>query len=93
MLVVAGPPDTAINREVYGAWGQWTVLHELLALAVDVLQIGNWQRGGGRGSRPRRLTRPRPPGERDPNTTRYGSDPLPLDAMDEWLGWAPQDRG
>ncbi len=36
----------------------WTVEAYLLAETVDALHNANWQRGGGRGSRPKPVERP-----------------------------------
>lgn len=36
----------------------WSPEAHLLAAAVDVLRAANWQRGGGKGSRPKPLDRP-----------------------------------
>jgi hypothetical protein len=37
---------------------RWSDDTYLLADAVDLLQGGNWQRGGGKGSRPKPVRRP-----------------------------------
>lgn len=37
---------------------QWSITDHLLALQVDYLAMGNWQRGGGHGPRPRPIRRP-----------------------------------
>lgn len=44
----------------------WSLEHHLLAMIVDLLAGANWQRGGGKGSRPQPLPRPgvKPSGER-----------------------------
>jgi hypothetical protein len=36
----------------------WTSTEYLLANAVDALQGANWQRGGGKGARPKPIVRP-----------------------------------
>jgi hypothetical protein len=41
------------------------VLEQLVAAAVDVLQVANWQRAGKRSApRPKPVRRPQPPGKR-----------------------------
>lgn len=40
---------------------QWNPQAWLLAQAVDQLAGGNWQRGGGKGARPKPTPRPKPP--------------------------------
>lgn len=52
-------PDTsALAKSVIGAKAQWTTLEYLVAAAVDALNAGNWQRGGGKGKRPKPVPRP-----------------------------------
>lgn len=36
----------------------WGITEHLLAASVDVLQGANWQRGGGKGTKPKPLPRP-----------------------------------
>lgn len=36
----------------------WTPTEYLLAEITDAIRGGNWQRSGGKGSRPRRIPRP-----------------------------------
>lgn len=45
-------------RVVQGDAAGWSVSDYLLAHVVDVLNMANWQRGGGKGSRPKPLQRP-----------------------------------
>lgn len=36
----------------------WSTTDYLLAVVADALAIGNWQRSGGKGPRPKPITRP-----------------------------------
>lgn len=45
----------------------WGTDSYLLAYALDLLAAGNWQRGGGKGARPKPI--PRPKAESEPVTT------------------------
>ena len=57
MLTRQLPAGSATNISL-GSDGSWTPGEHLAATAIDVLQIANWQRGGGKGEKPKRLTRP-----------------------------------
>lgn len=37
---------------------EWSATDHLLASVIEALRAGNWQRGGGKGPRPRPLKRP-----------------------------------
>ena len=43
---------------MHGDKALWTTGDHLLAAAVDALASGNWQRGGGKGKRPKPIPRP-----------------------------------
>lgn len=54
------PRDSALNRELHGAeFMDWGTSEYLLALIADVLNMHGWQRGGGKGGKPRPLKRPK----------------------------------
>ena len=85
-LVVNYSPATGpLAREMFGERALWGVSEYLLAMAVDVLQDANWQRGGGKGPRPKRVPRP---GE-DTKDQTFGSDPIPIKDFDTW--WADEE--
>lgn len=65
-----------------GERADWTRVMQMLADIWDAVAAGNWQRGGGKGPKPKPYPRPT-----KKDTTRIGSDPLPLDEMAAWLGW------
>lgn len=53
------PRDSALNRSRFGdSVIDWTTETELLAAAVDRLAAANYQRGGGKGSKPKPVKRP-----------------------------------
>lgn len=60
-VLIAHLPDGSSTRaELVGHdYASWGVSEHLLAVAIDVLQGANWQRGGGKGSRPKPLPRPK----------------------------------
>lgn len=77
------PADSATARELRG--GDGTTTNELLALVVHSLQAANWQRGGGKGPKPKRV---RLNGEPDADVERIGSAAMSIDDMrallDDW---------
>lgn len=79
-VVYHAGPDSALARSVRGH--HWTAAEELLALAVDLLARGNWQRGGKK-SAPKPKPVPRPWGQ---DSQIVGSDPLPVEEFATW--WA-----
>lgn len=83
VIVRKSPRNSALYRERFPEDSEWGLPEQLLAAIFDVLQAGNWQRGGGQGKRPEQLPRPGVTPERK---TR-GSGPIPMDEMAEWLGW------
>lgn len=57
-LLVRLPKESRFVRAVGGASHEWGTEAYLLAQAVDLLAGGNYQRGGGRGRRPKPVPRP-----------------------------------
>lgn len=82
---------------------EWTPDTDLLSAVLWTLQQANWQRGGGRGERPKKPHRPQSRAASRAKTaiaaqqrsTHVGDDdsgawdvaPLRGDEMAEWLGW------
>jgi hypothetical protein len=52
------PADGALSQQVNGPVAAWSQTHELLAAILDTLRAGNWQRSGGKGTRPKPMRRP-----------------------------------
>ncbi len=75
MLVAHLPRESATARAVGGPEVQWSDLEHLIAHVVDLLAAANWQRGNGKGPRPRLCPRP---GQVDPDKKHYGKGALPL---------------
>lgn len=76
-----GNADTALALERHGATVRWSLTDHLLAVIADALHNANWQRGGGKGTRPQAIPRP---GADDKSET-LGADPIP--AKDFWDWW------
>lgn len=73
------PQESATWRSINPEAAVWTIEAHLLALAVDVLQVSNWQRAAKKGAkRPKPLPRP---GVKQPatNTRRFGGDGMSLE--------------
>lgn len=69
-LLFALPTESRFYRVVTNGRTEWSTTEHLLAAAVDTLQNANWQRGGGKGSRPKPLERP---GSDRTQEKRYGT--------------------
>lgn len=77
--VVQKEPSSALATELHGP--AWTIEAQLLAEAVDALNMANWQRAGRRHApRPKRLPRP----WEKPKTTTLGADPIPISKFNDW---------
>jgi hypothetical protein len=80
------PASSAFIRSFHGddvaAWADPAV--PLLAAVVDLLAAANWQRGNGRGSKPKPIKRP--------GTAQRvgGRTVMELDELDQFLGWSPR---
>lgn len=57
-VVQHAPPGSALSRSLHGEFALWSPNEYLLALVADLLQAANWQRGGGKGTKPKPLARP-----------------------------------
>lgn len=77
IIVRFSGPDTALFRSKHGE--QWSITDQLLAAVANALHGANWQRGGGKGTRPKPII---PPSEKVSQT--FGRDPIPIRHFDEW---------
>jgi hypothetical protein len=60
VLIEHLPRDSATLQKLLGhEYVSWGPTEHLLAVVVDVLQGANWQRSGGKGSKPKPLPRPK----------------------------------
>lgn len=64
----------------------WDVSDWLLANVVDLLAAANWQRGGGKGARPKPVQRPKPP------KVDGAGDGLEVDDFRSWYAAQPGGR-
>lgn len=69
-----------------GEKAEWGPAEYLLASILDALRSGNWQRGGGKGSKPKRTPRP---GEKDKGE-KIGSGAIPIKDFDAWWDQAAE---
>ena len=56
------PRGSALHREMDPEGVDWDVNAYLLANVIDIETTALWQRGGGKGPRPKPMRRPPPPG-------------------------------
>ncbi len=70
------PPTSAFARSMHGQRATWSSTEYLLAAAVDALAAANWQRGGGKGRKPKPI--PRPGDEPDMSVHSFGTASIPL---------------
>lgn len=82
MLIRHLPRESATARVIHGPAMTWGDTEYLLAHALDLLAAGNWQRGGGKGPRPRLCPRP---GVEDREVTRYGRGGMPISEAAEYF--------
>jgi hypothetical protein len=64
VLIRHMPPGSALHRAMDPEGVDWDVNSHLLAAIVDAEHLSLWQRGDGKGQRPKPVRRPAPPGER-----------------------------
>lgn len=58
LILEQSPRTSAFARSVAGDVAEWSTTDHLTAAVFDALNIANWQRGGGKGRRPKPLPRP-----------------------------------
>ncbi len=69
------PADSCLQRKLAGPMAPWD-LHALLLRRLDLgIQSGNWQRGGGKGTKPKAIELPDSKGRgQKPKTAAVGAD-------------------
>jgi hypothetical protein len=75
---------SALHRALNPNDADWGLSDLLLAEVADSLRVANWQRGGGKK---RDYPKPIPRPGVEPDTKVIGKGAIPLDQMDEFLGW------
>lgn len=78
--VVHSKTDTALALEQHGQDVLWSLTDHLLAVIADALHGANWQRGEGKGTKPKPI--PRPGQETD--GPGFGKEPIPISDFDKW---------
>lgn len=87
MLVAQSPPDSAIVRALAPEAAMWQLPEQLLAEIVDTLHWLKWAKTeAGQQGRDHPKPVPRPGVDTDEPIGRK-SDALPVDEMNDWLGW------
>lgn len=78
-IIYTAKPGSHLAAVLGAPWG---VTDYMLANTVDILNVGNWQRGGNNNSpKPKPVRRP---GEEEESVKRFGADPIAPEAFDEW---------
>lgn len=78
-IVYTAEPGSYLAAVLGAPWG---ATEYMLANVVDLLNAGNWQRGGDKSAR-----RPRPmprPGDNDEATQKFGADPIAPEDFEDW---------
>lgn len=63
------PRESALARDLLADEANWGLNEQLLALTIDTLRQANWQRGGGKGGKPKPIPRP---GAQKGSETKHG---------------------
>ncbi|MBO0596592.1 hypothetical protein I2485_06845 [Nesterenkonia sp. E16_7] len=86
VIVAHVPRTSALGRALGGEQADWGAAEYLLAGVLDALNSGNWQRGGGKGSKPKRVQRP---GDKQKGET-IGAGAIPIKDFDAWWDQAAE---
>jgi hypothetical protein len=79
--------ESALAREQEGDEShQWNLNEYLLAGIFDVLAAANWQRGGGKGPRPKQIPRP---GVKETEVKKRGTTAVSIAELDAFLSRPP----
>lgn len=76
------PLSSALYRKVGGPDALWGLTDHLLATVADALHMANWQRGGGKGNRPKPIPRP---GRDSKKVTKFGGATMTMAQARDWL--------
>lgn len=68
-------PDTSLAEQVTGGESQWGLQEHLQASLFDAVQAIIWQNSGGKGPRPKPLSRPGQDGYAQPHSPQLAEGP------------------
>ena len=82
------PRESALVREIEGKNHPWGYPEQLIAAAVDALNVANWRltKDGAKGKNPPKPI-PRPGVEQEKT---YVTEAISIEEMNHWLGWERQ---
>lgn len=96
VIIREATTDSPVIAAFHPNYHGWDIKTHLLACISDILAGANWQRGGGKGERPKPIERPTDKQRQAENTTTknpsldesgtYLGETLPLSDMATWLG-------
>ncbi len=92
-VIQQAPRGSAIARSVDHDRSEWGLTEQLLATAVDILQVEWWSKtedGKRNRDRPKPVQRPGLP---EPDVRTFGKGPLPIGELDDFLGWSRELAG
>lgn len=92
VIVRQSPQDSSIARSVDPEASQWGLTDQLLALVGDYLAWIAWSKtADGEKNRNKPKPIPRPGVEPDTDSRTFGSDPVPLDELEDFLNWSKSE--
>lgn len=90
-IVRQSPRGSALSRAINGEEDTWGVLEHLTAGLIDLLALGNWQRGGDESAkRPDPLPRPGVNKRSLDGQQIARGKPVSIEDMNKKLGWPQQ---
>ena len=94
VLIEHLPRESATLQQMLGAdYVAWGATEHLLALLADILQGANWQRSGGKGSKPKPLPRPRSKVQVEEHNRKHADQQERLAALRERRKKVPDGEG
>ena len=95
VIIQQAPRESAIAKAVDPERAEWSLTDHLLAMIADANTWLVWSKSkDGQKNRNRPKPIPRPGLEDDSSDVqRFGSDPVPIDQLDDFLGWSAELAG
>lgn len=85
------PYESALARSLFGDDYEWRLKEQILADMADSLHVLVWQQTeDGHKGKNQPKPWPRPGIEPDEDQKTFGRDAIPMDEMDDWLGWSKE---